>query len=388
MEKFLTFPKGFLWGSSISSYQTEGGIDNCDWSYFFPAGKACDHYNRYEDDFDLVKRLNQNAFRFSLEWSRIEPKEGEFDQKEIDHYKKVLISLRERGIVPFVTLNHWTLPLWFVKKGGWLNPKSPDYFSEYVKRTIEELGRYSNFWITLNEPLVYTGNSYLKGEWPPQKKSFLKSILVTKRLIRAHNKSYSIIKNSDSDNQVSISKHNIFFDPYKGRTFNGFLAGISDYLWNDYFLGKTKDCMDFIGLNYYFRRGIKLNWLKKEKKKKEEIITDLGWEVYPEGIYKVLKDASFFKKPIYITENGLADAEDKNRKKFIKDHLKWIHRAIEEGVDVRGYFHWSLMDNLEWDKGFWPRFGLVEIDYDTMARIPRPSAFYYADICKKNKIEI
>ncbi len=388
MEEFLTFPKGFLWGSSISSYQTEGGIDNCDWSYFFPAGKACDHYNRYEDDFDLVKRLNQNAFRFSLEWSRIEPKEGEFDQKEIDHYKKVLIALRERGIIPFVTLNHWTVPVWFAEKGGWVNSKSSDYFLNYAKRVIKELGRYSDFWITLNEPLVYAGNSYLKKKWPPQKRSFLKTFKVIRNLIKAHNKSYSVIKSSDEENKVSISKHNIFFDPYKGRSVNGFLAGVSDYFWNDYFLRKTEDCMDFIGLNYYFRRGIKLNWLKKEEKPKEKIISDLGWEIYPEGIYQVLKDASFLKKPIYITENGLADAEDKNRKKFIKDHLKWVHKAIEEGVDVRGYMHWSLMDNLEWDKGFWPRFGLVEIDYDTMARIPRPSAFYYADICKKNKLEI
>lgn len=388
MEEFLTFPKGFLWGSSTSSYQIEGGIDNCDWSYFFPAGKACDHYNRYEDDFDLVKRLNQNAFRFSLEWSRIEPEEGEFDQEELDHYKKVLIALRRRGIAPFVTLNHWTIPVWFAKKGGWMNSKSSDYFLDYAKRVIKELGRYSDFWITVNEPLVYAGNSYLKKKWPPQKRSFLKTFKVIRNLIKAHNKSYSVIKGLDESNRVSISKHNIFFDPYKGRSVNGFLAGVSDYFWNDYFLRKTEDCMDFIGLNYYFRRGVKLNWLKKEKKPKEKIISDLGWEIYPEGIYQVLKDASFFNKPIYITENGLADAEDKNRKKFIKDHLRWIHKAIEEGVDVRGYLHWSLMDNLEWDKGFWPRFGLVKIDYDTMARIPRPSAFYYADICKKNKLEI
>jgi beta-glucosidase len=390
-EKVLKFPEGFLWGSSVSSYQTEGGIDNCDWSHFFPAGKACDHYNRYEDDFDLIRMLNQNAFRFSLEWSRIEPREGEFDQKELDHYKKVLMALRERGIKSFVTLNHWTLPVWFMEKGGWLNSKSPDYFSNYVKKAAKELGRCVDFWITFNEPMIYTGHSYVKGEWPPQNKSLLRGYKVLKRLGKAHKESYRIIHSFNNKAKVSIAKSNIFFEAYDNKKINRFLVKIADCFWNDYFLNYIKEEIDFIGLNYYFHRKLRFsfskpgNWLDHNENK---IVSDLAWEIYPEGIYHVLKSLARFKKPIYITENGLADANDSLRENFIRDHLLMIHRATREGVDVRGYLHWSLMDNLEWDKGFRPKFGLVEIDYETMARIPRSSAFFYANICKNNSLEI
>jgi len=389
MEKTLKFPKNFLWGSSTSSYQIEGGIKNSNWSKFKDAGIACDHYNRYEEDFDLLKSLNQNAFCLSIEWQRIEPEEGKFNEKEIKHYKKVLLSLKERNIVSFVTLYHWTNPLWFKEKGGWLNPKSSEYFERFVKKIVENLKEYNNFWITINEPLIYSTNSYFGKKWMVQEKSLFKTIKVIKRFIKTHKKVYKIIHQLDKKARVSVGKNNMFFEPYKNKLINKTLIRIANYFWNEYFLKKTRNHLDFIALHYYFYIKIRIGWTKSIDwfdERGQRKVSDIGWDIYPEGIYHILKGLKKYNLPIYITENGLADAKDKLRKDFIKEHLCWIHKAIEEGIDIQGYFHWSLIDNFEWERGFEPRFGLVEIDYKTLERKPRPSAYYYAKICKENSL--
>ena len=397
----IKFPKNFLWGAGTSSHQVEGGNVN-DWSKWekgnaeglakksetywqpwqkekFPemlqsrnyiSGRACDHYHRFKEDFDIAKELNHNAHRFSIEWSRIEPKEGFIDEKEIEHYRQVLIALKERNIEPFVTLYHWTLPNWLAEKGGWLNPKTPYYFDRYVKIISENLFDYVNFWITLNEPSLYASNSYLKGNWPPEKKSIFKYFRVVNNLVKAHKLAYRALHLIDLECKVGIAKNNIYFENIP----------FIDCFWNKYFLNKIKNEQDFIGLNHYFHQTLFGN--------KNESVSDMGWEIYPEGIYRVLKELKKYNKPIYITENGLADKDDQKREKFIKDYLIWIYKAIEEGVDVRGYLHWSLLDNFEWDKGFWPRFGLVEVDFKTFERKIRPSAYKYAKICKDNKIDL
>jgi len=399
----LEFPKNFYWGAATSSHQVEGNNHN-DWSEWekenakrlaeaaknkawpdyilnnypnplqkenYISGRACDHYNRFREDFDIAKQLGHNAYRFSIEWSRIEPEEGKFDEKEIEHYRQVIKSLRERGLEPFVTLWHWTLPLWLAEKGGVSNKNFPKYFERYVNKITLSL-KDVNFWITLNEPEIFSSNSYLKGVWPPQKKNLIFCLRVARNLIRAHQKSYKTIKEINPNNQIGVAKHNIYFEGWQFYFLN--------WLWNKYFLNKIKNHQDFIGLNYYFHR----RFPKNENKE----ISDMDWEIYPEGIYHVLKDLKKYNKPIYITENGLADAKDEKREKFIKEHLKWVHKAIQEGVDVRGYFYWSLLDNFEWDKGFWPRFGLVEIDYKTMERKIRNSALEYAKICRENRLEV
>ena len=396
----LKFPAGFLWGAATSAHQVEGGNFN-DWtewekknaeqlaknakSYWqkwqqemFPemfepenyiSGQACDHYNRFQEDFDMAKSLGHNAHRFSIEWSRIEPEEGKFNQKEIEHYKQVIKALRQRGIEPFVCLYHWTLPIWFVERGGWLNNKSPYYFNRFVKIVGENLFKEINFWITINEPMVYASASYFKGAWPPQKKNIFRYFKVVNQLAKAHQLAYHSLHLIDLDCQVGIAKNNVYFENIP----------LAKYLWDNYFLNKIKEQQDFIGLNYYFSRRF--------PKKKNLPVSDMGWQIYPEGIYFVLKDLRKYQKPIYITENGLADAKEEKRAKFIKDHLYWIHKAIEEGIEVQGYFHWSLLDNFEWDKGFWPRFGLVEVDYKTLERKPRPSAYEYAKICRENNLK-
>ena len=383
MTKVLKFPKNFLWGSSTSAYQVEGGIKNCDWSKVYPAGRACDHYNRYEEDFDLAKKLNQNAHRFSIEWSRVEPKQGKFDRKEIEHYRKVLLALKKRNIKSVVTLWHWTNPVWFVEMGGWTNKKAIDCFEHYTKIIVKEFGHLIDFWVTLNEPMVYIGKGYVNGNFPPFQRNIFKAKKVFNNLVKAHQKSYAIIHSQYPKARVSITKITNYFEPArKWCPLDIFIARLLHYFWNDYFLEKIKNEIDYIGLDYYHHN--RMTFYPPFVKNLNEKVGDNGWEIYPKGIYYVLKYLSKFQKPIYILENGLADSKDKFRKQFIKDHLFWIYKTIQEGVDVKGYLHWTLLDNFEWDKGFKSKFGLVEIESKTMERKPRPSAYYYAQICKEN----
>ena len=412
---FLKFPEKFYWGSATSSHQVEGDNRN-DWSEWekikavmsaeearnrwedwqkekFPemlspknyiSGKSCDHYNRFREDFDIAKSLNHNAHRFSIEWSRIEPEEGKFNKKEIEHYREVIKALRERGMEPFVTLWHWTNPLWLAKMGESESKKFPYYFNRYAQFVIEQLGDLVNFWISINEPLIYKPLIYAKTHFAkvglaPQEKNLFKTIKVMNNLIRAHKSVYDLVHKNNSRMKVGIVKHCIYFDG------DLILSKLSDHFWNKYLLNKISNHQDFIGLNYYHRNRIR-NFKFNQNENKE--IADLGWEIYPEGIYHVLKGLRRYNVPIYITENGLADSDDLKREKFIKDHLYWIFKAIQDGIDVRGYLYWSLLDNFEWDKGFWPRFGLIEVDYKTMKRKIRKSAEVYAKICKDNELEV
>lgn len=337
------------------------------------SGRACDHYRRFEQDFDIARSLGHNAHRFSVEWSRIEPEEGHFDEEEIEHYREVISALRERGLEPFMTLWHFTLPLWLDRRGGWMYRKTPYFFARFAARAAEAFGGNVIFFITLNEPEVYAQNAYLRGIWPPAKKNPISAIWATRHFIEGHKLAYARIKERRPQAQVGIAKNNTFFE--------GRFAGIFKYLRNDYFLNHIKDTQDFTGINYYSHnriRGFRMN----QNDNKE--VSDVGWEVYPKGLYYVLKDAAKYGKPIYILENGIADARDAYRARFIRDHLTEVANAMAEGVDVRGYFHWSLMDNMELEKGFWPRFGLVEIDYKTQRRIIRQSAWEYKDIIDKS----
>ncbi|MBZ9572296.1 glycoside hydrolase family 1 protein [Patescibacteria group bacterium] len=401
MTEILKFPQNFLWATATSAYQVEGGIENSDWSKDFPAGRACDHYNLYEKDFDLIKKLNQNAYRFSIEWSRVEPREGKFNKKEIEHYKKVLFALRERNIKTMVTLHHFTNPLWLARIGGWTNSKIIFHFSRFAKRVFDEYRDLVDFWITINEPLVYTSLSYWEGRWPPfgllpkgeprpkggppKKKNPILFLKVVRNQIACHKKVYEVFHKSKRNIRMGIAKNNNYFQPFNPKSpLDIFNAIIYRYFWSYFFLNRIKNHLDFIGLNYYSRERVGISFPNKSRG--EIKLSDIGWQIYPQGIYHVLKELKKYNLPIYITENGLADAEDRLRKDFIRDHLYWIHRAISEGIDVRGYFHWSLMDNFEWEKGFEPKFGLIEIDYRTLERKPRPSAFYYAQICKQNTL--
>jgi beta-glucosidase len=347
------------------------------------SGRACDHYNRFEADFNLAKMGGHTAHRFSLEWSRIEPEEGVFDEKEIEHYRQVISALRKRGIEPFVTLWHWTHPVWLEEVGGCENGKFPEYFARYAEKIVEELGTEVQFWITLNEPDVVASHAFLKGVWPPQKKSIIKYITVMRRLAKTHRKAFAAIKNKSPQAQVGIAKHQVAFQVLRPTVLNNFLKKVGHYFWNQWFLDKIKNHQDFIGLNHYNRNVVDNGFYKNPN----ERVTDFGWEFYPESIKQVLLELKKYDNPVYITENGLADADDSQRGEFLKRSLKSISEAIDEGVDVRGYLYWSFLDNFEWDKGFWLRFGLVKIDYATQERKPRPSFFAYKKIIENNGVE-
>jgi len=248
----------------------------------------------------------------------------------------------------------------------------------FIQKIIPEFKRVK-FWITLNEPEIYSMNSFLRGLWPPKKKNIFIYLKVRKNLIRAHKEAYKIIKNINSDAEVGISKNNVYYEA-GSNPLDIFFKNIISWWWNFNFLNKIKNYQDFIGLNYYFHNRIKnLRFNQNDNNR----VSDMGWEIYPEGLYYVLKGLKKYNKPIYITENGLADAKDKYRSDFIKEHVEWMKRAIEEDVNVKGYLYWSLIDNFEWDKGFEPRFGLIEVDYKTMERRIRDSAWVYKEIIER-----
>lgn len=398
----------FFWGAATSSHQVEGGNHN-NWTEWekenakrlaelarkktwddhilerapgplkeenYISGRAADHYHRFREDFDIAKSLGHNAHRFSIEWSRVEPEEGKFNQKELEHYRDVIRELRNRDIEPFVTIWHWTMPIWLSKKGGMLNKDFDKYFRRFVENLVETFGNDVRFWLTINEPEIVTGNSYYKGNWPPQKRSARLMFKAVHALMRAHRAAYDVIKKAKPEAQVGPVMDMIHFES-AGGAMNYLLKRFADRMWNSYFFLGVANTSDFIGLNFYFHNRIS-RWYGKNMNTR---VSDFGWELYPESLYSLLMELKLlFGKPIYITENGLADGRDIHREYFIREHIKAVQKAIEGGANVRGYFHWSLLDNFEWDSGYWPRFGLVEVDYNTLERRIRPSALVYKQI--------
>ena len=280
---------------------------------------------------------------------------------------------------------HWTNPIWLTREGGWANKKAVVHYSKYVEKIVKEFGKDVDFWITLNEPMVHISNGYITGKFPPNKRNIFKARLAFNNLVNAHKIVFDIIHKNYPKAQVSITQLVNDFEPARWWLLDEIiLAKTFHYFWNHRFLKKIKDHLDFIAFDYYFHDRIV--WYPPYKKNLNKKVTDLGWEIYPKGIYHVLKYLNIFNKPIYIMENGLADKDDRNRADFIRDHLSFIHQAIEEGIDVRGYFYWSLLDNFEWAEGWVPKFGLYEVDRITQKRKIRPSAKVYAEICKNNKL--
>lgn len=401
LQKDQVFPVNFFWGCATSAHQVEGGLNN-DWTEWekspkrlaelsrkqldpqdFISGAAANSYIENNADIACLKELNVNAYRFSVDWSRIEPEEGKFNEAALHHYLDFIKKLRANKIEPFVTLWHWPIPIWLKDKGGWENREVISYFKRFVDKTARYLNEEVNFWMTLNEPMVYTSQSYLVGEWPPQKKNPIATWRVINNLSEAHLVAYQALKEIDQNNRVGIAKHNIYFEAKGNRLINRIGKAFADWWWNQRFLNKIKNYQDFIGLNYYFHNLVDLGFGSHYPYEKQ---SDLGWGLHPEGIYHLLKDLKKYNLPVYVTENGLADKGDQYRSWYIQEVLDNVHRAIEEGIDVKGYFHWSLVDNFEWSHGFAPRFGLFETNYQTFERLPRASAQFYADICKNNRI--
>jgi beta-glucosidase len=393
-----TFPKGFYWGAATASYQVEGGIENTDWAKAAtegrvpPCGRACDHYNRYEEDFDIAKELGHTAHRFSVEWARIEPEEGRFNEEAIQHYREVLEALKVRNIKPFVTLWHFTLPQWVADQGGFENSKTIDDFARYAGFVTKELGDEIEEITTINEPDVYATHAYLYGSRPPFKavkvlgikigkdyghkatgrtlsfRNLFTFIKVKKNLVAAHIRAYVAIKNVNPRIRVSIAKHVRYFGA-NWNPINKLIAKIALYLQSGWFLYRVNKHLDLIGLNYYRSSYFGV--------KQEFQMTDIGWKVTPWDITNALCYLNRFQKPIVVMEAGIADEKDVDRVEYITHTIKGIKNAIDKSVQVEGFLYWSLLDNYEWDDGFGMRFGLVAVDYDTLERTIRPSAWDY-----------
>lgn len=408
----LSFPKNFLWGAATSAHQVEGNTHN-QWTVWelenakslaaqavyqwgdlenwpvieksardpqnYVSGTAADHYNRYEQDFDILTKLHMNAFRFSIEWSRVQPEEGAWNVEAVEHYKNYVRELQKRDIEPVVTLFHYTLPVWFSNKGGFARRKNVQDFVQFAERITRELGTSVRYIITMNEPEVYAYESYLLGHWPPNQSGKLVFWRVINNLAYAHNKAALAIHRINRRYKVSIAKNSVYFyagdDALLSRRSTGFLQHFQD----DYFLKKVVGSCDFLAVNYYFSNRV----YGYRMHNPDVNVSDTGSDLSPANIqYALERLHEKYKLPIIVTENGLADSDDDQRQWWITQTLLGMQKAMASGVELRGYLHWSLLDNFEWDKGHWPRFGLIAVDGGTMKRTARPSAVWLAKIIK------
>lgn len=405
------FPKGFFWGASTASHQVEGGTVNQwsewelahanelaktakrrlqhvvpDWDAIekqatnpenYVSGRGVNHYARYTEDFDIAKKLNLNAFRFSVEWSRIEPEEGVWDEDEIEHYRQYIRALHARGIEPFLNIWHWTMPTWFVAKGEFKKSSNLKYWRRFVDKLAGEYANELSYIITLNEPNNYASFGYLLKEWVPEERNIFHFASVYYNLVRAHRQAYKIIRKHSPTIQIGVAPAMANIQSKRPNNIIDMVATwLMRYAWNWWFVNRIRRKVDFIGFNYYFSDYYRAGFPDNPDAPKN----DLGWYMEPEGIHPLLvRIWVHYKKPIYITENGVADSKDQYRQWWLEETLVAMERALSEGVDLRGYFHWSLLDNFEWKYGWWPKFGLVEVDRKHgMKRTIRPSAKWYA----------
>ncbi|ASJ07285.1 glycoside hydrolase family 1 protein [Thermococcus pacificus] len=388
----------FLFGTSTAAYQIEGDNRWSDWWYWSEkgrlpkAGKACNHWEKYEEDIKLMAELGYNAYRFSIEWGRIFPEEDKINEEALARYREIIELLLKSKIDPMVTLHHFTLPTWFALKGGFARDENLKYWERYLN-AVSDILNGVRLIATTNEPMELVIEGYLTGNWPPFLRDPKTAFQVEKNLINAHSIAYEtlsgkhevgIVKSMPSikfpDGEVAEEVENLQTFYFLDAIFEGVLkTPLGD-------MRVLPSSMDFIGVNYYT-----LHIVSKDTEPLRGLYeyefggygrTQMGWKIYPRGIYEAIVKASKYGKPIYITENGIATENEDERIKFIQDHLNWVKKAMEEGYDVRGYFYWSFIDNYEWDKGFVPKFGLVSFNPETWERIPKKSAFAYGRLAK------
>ncbi len=403
------FPDGFLWGTSCAAHQVEGDDRNNDWWEFEQqpgriangdtSEVACDHYHRYREDFSLLREMNQNAHRLSVEWSRIEPSEGEFDARQIRHYRDVLGELREQGILPMVTLHHFTSPLWFTRKGGWRVSGAAHAFLPFVHRVIDELGDLVAMWCTINEPSIYAAQGWLTGEFPPGHTGDVVAVYrVASNMRRAHELAYLAIKRRWPDSPVGLSHHKFLFMPATPRRRDRLAARAAQLVMDSWPVspGRLRRIVeatsDYIGIAHYHVQHVAFDPRRPQDQFTRRFnvpgaqVSDMGWSADPRWMRLVLSELKGLGKPVFITENGLGTKDDERRQRYLIDVLSNVHGAIHDGVDVRGYFHWTNMDNFEWARGYGVRFGLIEVDRKNLERTIKPSGRLYARIAQANAL--
>ncbi|MFA5817531.1 MAG: glycoside hydrolase family 1 protein [Bacteroidales bacterium] len=424
----ISFPKDFLWGVATAAHQVEGYNTNNQW-YLWEStvdatgnpmiaggqksGIACDHWNRYSQDIGLMKELGVKSYRFSVEWSRIEPQQGVFDSLAIKHYQDVCDSLIANGIVPMVTLHHFTNPIWFEKIGAFEKKENVADFIRFTEVVYMALRDRVKLWCTINEPAVYVVEGYFQGANPPGKKDPKLAAVVLRNILEAHVQAYYKIKSLPGGDQarVGVVKNMTQMDPYrKWHLGDWVFANLIDGVFNGTTLNflktgkyrfnmptmarlidenlKAKGSLDFIGLNYYSHYNYKFSFnLDKAFQAKllpGEIKTDMDYAMYPEGFYRAIKTVSELGVPVYITENGIADAKDDRRELFISQYLYAVSKALSDGYDIKGYYYWTLMDNFEWSLGYDMKFGLYSVDMITQIRTMKEGAKRYQEIIRNS----
>lgn len=411
----LAFPKRFFFGASTSAHQVEGNNHN-NWSVWelesaktlaksaeykladlpvwdevkddaidpdnYVSGEAIDHYSRYQLDLALAEKLNMNAFRFSIEWSRIEPEPGVWNREAIDHYRDYIREIKRRGMEPLPTLYHWTVPVWFSEMGGFEHKGNIKFFTRFAEKVIDEYHEDFRYITTINEPDTVISHGYITLDHPPQQRSYLKAFLVYRNLLRAHKAIYNYAHKKSRRLKVGFTKSYAWVRAGDDRLITRLAVRVDLWVRDDVVIRYVRRKCDFLGVNYYFSDrhiGVGIN---NENTK----VNDLGWDMRPEDLKHVLIRLKKWKKPIIITETGVADHKDEHRKWWIAQTLAAVHGAIHAGVDVFGYLHWSLLDNFEWAYGRWPRFGLIGVDYKNgLKRTVRPSAIWYGKLISKMK---
>jgi beta-glucosidase len=423
----LRFPAGFRWGAATAAHQYEGDNTNNSWSAWERSGRiksrehsglACDWWRNAERDFDLAQQLGLNGLRLSLEWSRIEPRPDEWGDAAIARYRQMLVALRERGIEPMVTLHHFTNPLWLEQRGAFLWPAAPARFERFVRFVVEHLADLCDLWCTINEPNVYAIVGYVVGDWPPGRTgNFVAATRVQGNLARAHAAAYHAIHAIQPQARVGWAQNINIFDPARpGFALDRWVARALDAAFNGFFVqavrtghvafplgtgggnvAAARGTADWVGLNLYYRDLVRFDLrqagqlfgrreVAPNAPRGDQPVTGSWGEVYPQGIVRASQRLAALGKPVYVTENGVSDATDRLRPWQIALAVKALHEALAHGVDLRGYYHWSLVDNFEWAEGWTTRFGLAALDTATQERTLRRSAALYGAIAHANAL--
>jgi beta-glucosidase len=405
----LVFPEGFLWGTATAAHQSEGGNSNNDWwawehnpdsPCFEPSGDAIDHYHRYESDIALLASFGHSAYRFSVEWARIEPEPGEFSMATLDHYMRVLETVHAHGMTPFVTLHHFSSPQWLAAEGGWASEGVVDRFRTYADHVARRLGHLIPFLCTINEPQIVALMGYQGTEFPPGAGDRTLFWPVTRNFVAAHQAALEVTKEHNSDTQVGLPLSITDFQAVdeeaqelRDRVHHRMVQTYLDALQSGVVRGPNIEekipglggSSDFVGVQYYSRAVLSKDGALAPPPGAET--TQMGYEVVPQSFVNVLLGASASGLPIYVTENGIGTNDDLQRVRFIARHLDSVRTAIDRGADIRGYLYWCSIDNFEWTFGFERTFGLIACDRETFQRVPKPSASYYGEICRQNAVD-
>jgi len=420
-EATFHFPPDFKWGVAVAAHQVEGNNDGNDWWDWEQqegsikggrrSGLACNWWQDAEADFDRAAALGVDSLRLSVEWSRVEPRAGAFDEVALERYVEMVRGLRGRGIEPMITLHHFTIPRWLSEQGGWESRETVRLFVRYVARVVQALSPYCDLWCTINEPNVYAYQGYLAAIWPPGESSFGSAMTVIRNLLLGHAGAYRVIHELQPGARVGLAHAMLVFDPPRdGSLLDRVATRLIDRAYNRTILAtlrrgiwapplgfglalKVRETLDWIGLNYYTRQRVAFDRTRSEDlytrrfHEDDAELLDGGYgEFYPEGMLRCLERLVGFDLPIYITENGIPDDDDDQRPRHILTHLHILWKGIQRSYPVMGYYHWTLVDNFEWAEGWTLRFGLIEVDPETQERRPRRSAEVYGNLIRANAI--